>query len=131
MSRPKKQTESLSIAEKKYIDLMLKTSNNINYNELFKRLSAELDLSEDSVRDYANKLTPPVVDQQLPPEPAPKELQPQQKMVRDLMTPNRQTEPNKARHVTVMSEAASSQTEKMTPTPLKGSSKTAGSIFRQ
>lgn len=133
MGRPKKQLVAitLTLAEKKYIDLSLKTSNNINYDELFKKLSIELDRSEDVIRGYADKLTPHIVDQQLPPEPKQRVISPQQEMLRDLLTPNRIKEPNKARHVTVMSEGASETIDQLPPAIIKGSSKLKDCIYRQ
>jgi hypothetical protein len=131
MGRPKKEPMALTLAEKKYIDLTLKTSNNVNYDELFKRLSVELDKDETIIRAYADKLTPLIIDEQLPPEPKPKTLTPQQNFVRNVLTPNRESEPNKARHVTVMSDVASAQIESMPAKPIKGSSKTRDCIYRQ
>lgn len=130
MGRQKKK-EELSLGDKKYITLSLKTHNNINYDELFKRLSVELDKSEQLIRDYADKVKVDIIDEQLPPEPKPKILKPEQKMVRDLLTPNRHTESNKARHITVMSDAASETLDKSSSGPIKGSSKTRDCIFRQ
>lgn len=133
MGRPKKVAKlpELTNVDQKYIDLCLRTYNNVNYDDLFKRLSLELNKPEELIRDYANKQIPPIKDEQLPPEPKPKHLRPEQEMARNLLTPNRLTEPNKARHVTVMSEAASEALEKTPASPIKGSSRMRDVIFRQ
>lgn len=126
----KKKQKVMTPLQQKYVDLSLKTYNNINYDDLFKRLSIELDIEEQIIRDYANRIHPLVVDNQLPPEPEPKKLEPHQEMARNLLTPNR-SEENKARHVTVMSEAASELLEKESKPSVKGSSKIRDAIFRQ
>lgn len=136
MGRKKKiisQTQhvELSTSDKLYIDLSLKTQNNVNYDEMFKRIALELDKDENIIRDYANKLTPLLRDEQLPPEPKPQVLKPDQEQLRNIITPNRLSETNKARHITIMSDVVSSTIEKMPPSVIKGSSKTSGCIFRQ
>lgn len=131
MPRQKKVKPELTELEKSYITLSLKTQNNVNYDELFKQLSKTIGKDEQLVRDYANKVNVPLKDEQLPPEPPPKVLHPVQEMARDLLTPNRHKETNKARHVTVMSDAASEVIESIPAGPIKGSSKTRDAIFRQ
>lgn len=124
-------TPELTKSDKLYLDLCLKTHNNINYDELFKRLSVELDKPEVIIRDYANKKDVKIIDQQLPPEPTPRVLHPAQEMVRNMITPNRLTESNKARHISVMSEAASDAVEKIPSSAIKGSTKMKDCVFRQ
>lgn len=131
---PKKKPTApaeLTTADKLYIDLCLKTFNNINYEELFTKLAGELSRPVELIHQYANKQSPLLADEQLPPEPKPKELKPEQALVRNLMTPNRLTEPNKAKHVTVMSDVSSEFIEKNPAGPIKGSSRMKDVIFRQ
>jgi hypothetical protein len=130
MGRPKKTAE-LTELEKDYISLTSKSSNNVNYDELFKSHAIKLNKDEKVIRDHANKVNVGVVDEQLPPEPAPKKLTPSQELARNLLTPNRLAEPNKARHISVMSEAASDTIEKTPSVPIKGSSRMKDVIFRQ
>lgn len=134
MGRPKKNVPpvpELTLVEKKYIDLSLKTENNVNYDQLFKRLSVELDKPEVLIRGYADKLHINVQETNLPPEPPPKVISPDQEFVRNSLTPNRKNEPNKARHITVMSDSASSIIEKSVKVSVNGSQKFNDCIFRQ
>lgn len=133
MGRSKKAVvTALTKLDKKYIDIVLKSSNNINYDELFAKLAMELEKDEQLIRDHANLQTPTEDNSALPPIPLEvKELDPIQKEIRTQFTPNRHREPNVARHITIMSENLSEMIERNPPAPIRGQTRYSGCVFRQ
>lgn len=130
MSRSKKEAV-LSDLEKKYIEEVMKNVRPADFGRVFERLSGDINKPIELVSEYVNSKGYAVVDEQLPPEPTPRKLKPHQENARNLLTPNRLTESNKARHVTVMTDSASQAMEEIPPSPIKGSSKYKNCIFRQ
>ncbi len=130
--------KKLTLAETKYIDLMLKSFSGPvhGYEELFLRLAAELNLSDKLIRDYADKKGLTVVDEQLPPEPAVpiKELTNSQKFIRSIATPKKDATGEDilpSRRVTIMTDALSDFVENNAASPIRGSTRNKGCVFRQ
>lgn len=119
--------------EARYVELVFRTSNNVNYDQLFATVAAQLDRDEKTIRNHMDKLETFTESVNLPPVPPPEErvkLTHLQKQIRDMATPGRETTPVE-RHVTIMSEALSEMVENNPPPSVKGSSKIRGCVFRQ